>query len=777
MSGSNPRDNRVISAALDYRSREWTVLPLQPRTKRPIDNGWPQLRLSAAEIPGRFSGEENIGIALGAASHGLIDIDLDSPQTIALAAAFLPVTSARFGRASKRQSHWLYTVNAEVPYEKFQDLDGATLLEIRSSDHQTMVPPSTHPSGEAVTWDETGDPARVSGSELRLAAGQLAAAALLARHWPEVGGRNDTALALSGGLLRAGWPVDEVANFVRLVAETAGDEEAEDRERTARSTARQIDRDAETTGWPRLTRLLGADLVDRVRAWLVMPESHRGGSEKRKTSPATQIAALASNSELFHDSENKAYATITIGEHQETYALSSKGFSHWLSHEFYVAHRKAPTQQALKDALNVLQGEAIHAGPLQQVFVRLAGRDGRIYVDLGDAAWQAVEIDASGWRLAPGHGVKFIRPKGLRELPAPQPGGDLAVLRPFLNAADDRQFALLLGFIVASLRPTGPYPILVLNGEQGAAKTTAARVIKELVDPSKAAVRSAPREPRDLAIAAGNSWMLSYDNLSSLPPWLSDSLCQLSTGGGLATRELYTNDEEMIFEATRPVVLNGISALATRGDLLDRAIVVVLPPIADGARRTEAEFWSDLRSWQPQMLGALYDAVSCALANVESTHLAEKPRMADMVTWIVAAEPCLPIAPGTFLAAYTEGRDTADATVLDASPLAQALLKLVAAGEVTGTASELLTRLANVDLEASRSKSWPRDAARLGGQLRRLAPHLRRFGLEVEFVDSKGQRRAKRLIRILPVGLGAQSADDQSTESRSEPGAEDEKRF
>ncbi len=129
--------------------------------------------------------------------------------------------------------------------------------------------------------------------------------------------------------------------------------------------------------------------------------------------------------------------------------------------------------------------------------------------------------------------------------------------------------------------------MLVLHGEQGSAKSTLVRILRALIDPNTAALRAAPRDERDLVIAARNSWCLALDNLSHLPDWLSDALCRLATGSGFATRELYTDAEETIFAAQRPIVLNGIEELATRGDLLDRALLLYLPAIPEAQRHDE----------------------------------------------------------------------------------------------------------------------------------------------------------------------------------------------
>src|SRR5262249_19798470 len=153
----------------------------------------------------------------------------------------------------------------------------------------------------------------------------------------------------------------------------------------------------------------------------------------------------------------------------------------------------------------------------------------------------------------------------------------------FLNVAEaDRP--LIAAWLVAALRPTGPFPVLCLFGEQGSAKSTTARFLRALVDPSTAPVRAEPRDPRDLAIAAGNGWAVCLDNVSHLTPQLSDALCRLSTGGGFSTRMLYCDDEECIFQAQRPAIVNGIAEVAERPDLLDRSLMVCLPTIRERRR-------------------------------------------------------------------------------------------------------------------------------------------------------------------------------------------------
>jgi len=292
--------------------------------------------------------------------------------------------------------------------------------------------------------------------------------------------------------------------------------------------------------------------------------------------------------------------------------------------------------------------------------------------------------------------------------------------------------------------------VLVLQGEAGSAKSTAVRVLRELVDPNTAPLRSEPREVRDLMIAARNSWCIAFDNVSHLSWRLSDALCRLATGGGFSTRQLYTDADEILFNATRPLILNGIDAVVWRGDLLDRSLITYLPVIPDHRRKPEKRFWRRFKKAQPKLLGALLDAVSCALRRLESVDLPLLPRMADFAQWAVAAEEAFGWPEGTFLRAYDSNRGTADALSLEASPLATPLKELLAISSPwRGTAAELLRRIAKrAGPEATQQRNWPRNPQLLSIQLRRIAPELRASGLDVQFGEKTAGSSSQRLITI-----------------------------
>jgi hypothetical protein len=265
--------------------------------------------------------------------------------------------------------------------------------------------------------------------------------------------------------------------------------------------------------------------------------------------------------------------------------------------------------------------------------------------------------------------VRFRRPAGLLPLPVPERGGSIEALNSFLNLTSPNDFVLIVAWLLAALRSCGPYPLLAICGEQGSAKTVLSKLLKALIDPNAAPVRALSREQRELMIAANNSYLLAFDNLSGLPDWLSDALCRLATGGSFAVRQLYTDDEEVLFEASRPILLNGIEDVISRPDLGDRAIFLTLAPIPERNRRPEAELWREFETARPLILGALLDAVVHGLRRIDHVQLGPLPRMADFALWAAACETALWPAR-TFARAYAVNRRAAIESIIEADPLA-----------------------------------------------------------------------------------------------------------
>jgi hypothetical protein len=316
----------------------------------------------------------------------------------------------------------------------------------------------------------------------------------------------------------------------------------------------------------------------------------------------------------------------------------------------------------------------------------------------------------------------------------------------------DDEFVLTIAWLLAALRPSGPYPVKALAGEHGSAKSMRANFLRALVDPNSVPLRAPPRSEHDVFIAARNSHVLAYDNASGLPDWLSDTFCRLATGGGFSTRELYTDQDEVLFGSKRPIILNGIDDIATRPDLADRSIVQTLAAISDERRKLETELWADFERKRPRILGALLDAVSHGLKTLPDVVLDRKPRMADFAVWVTACEGAL-WKKGTFLAAYTGNIQEAVETVLENDQVAAVLRAYIdmTSDGFTGTAADLLKALNGVATEIQQqAKGWPKAPAVLGSRLRRIAPPLRKIGIDVAFEREK----RRRWMTIVPVRVG-----------------------
>jgi len=437
-------------------------------------------------------------------------------------------------------------------------------------------------------------------------------------------------------------------------------------------------------------------------------------------SQADKLIALALlHYRLVAGDDGRPYAVPVDGPALAIGLRGRAGLRGQLARLYYDTHRQAPGGTGLTDAMTVLEAQAERAEPAP-IGLRVArtGDGQSIAIDLGAPDGQAVIVGSGGWRLVDRSPVLFRRSALTGALPTPLRGGSLDGLRALLNV-DDARFRLLVAWLLAALVPDIPHPILALFGEQGTAKSTCARLLVDLVDPSPAPLRTPPRELRSWAAAAHASWIIALDNLSAIPPWFSDTLCKAVTGDGVVERALHTDDDLNILTFRRVVAMTSIDAGALAGDLAERLLPVELDPIPPEGRRSDAEIAALHDQARPAVFGALLDLLAQTLTALPTVELAELPRMADFARLLAALDAT---QGWDTRADYTAGAAETALAVLDYDPVAVAIRDAIGrAGAWHGTASALLDKLT----PDQPPKTWPRNPRALAGALKRLAPALR----------------------------------------------------
>ena len=480
--------------------------------------------------------------------------------------------------------------------------------------------------------------------------------------------------------------------------------------------------------------LLQHNLQD-LEGLLVAPPRPDETPQAKKEKQVETLLRLAAAAELLRTTEGLLYASVPVNGHHEVLGLGERGggLRKWLVKRYREERLDLPTPAVLSQVVEALIAQAQFDGRLCEVYTRKAYVDDTLYLDLANDRWQVVAIDAAGWRILDTSPVYFRRTHGMLPLPTPDQAGTAADLYTMLPVGPDTPEArLLVGWLFGTLQPEGAHAHLAVHGEQGSAKSTTTRMLRQTLDPNKAPTRSLPKEEKDLVLAASNGAIVGLENVSSLPTWMSDALCCLSTGAGLGTRQLYTDSDEIIFAAKRPVILNGIAEVCVRGDLLDRTLVVMLPAMETTARQQETALWTAFHANHPKALGALLSAASAALTAREALTFASLPRMADFAVWVEAAAPQLGMQRGDFLALLQTNREDATAIELDATPLSAVLQAYGRTNPITETPYKdllkMLSHAATVGGDKPLPKEWPRSPHGLAGALRRLAPALRTQG-------------------------------------------------
>ena len=442
-------------------------------------------------------------------------------------------------------------------------------------------------------------------------------------------------------------------------------------------------------------------------------------------------------------------------------ALTSSAYP-WLRRRMWDEEGRTAAGEALSTAVGTLAAKALANGDRRELHVRCAWHEGALYLQLRPG--RVAVVAADGWRIRDDNDagddlpVLFRQYQTARPLPDPEPVADpLAALDSFaalVNLGSARDRRLFLAYLPAVLLPHIPRPILLATGPMGAGKTTVHKLIKRTLDPT---APESIRLDRDILTKAAPAQVLLLDNSGPLADWQADSICRLVTGEGDAKRRLYTDDDTVVIELRRALLLNGINPPSDRPDVLDRVLALELARIADTERLPERELWATAAREQGRWLGALCTLLARALALLPTLTFPTLPRLADWGEYAGAVyaaagweeRGCRGVA--LFLRDWGGNVAVQQQAAIDGSATGQTILALMERHErYGGSPSELhaaLTQEAEgLRLDVRKDETWPKSSRKLWARIKEVLPVLEALGVAVTY-DRRAQARTIALHR------------------------------
>lgn len=447
------------------------------------------------------------------------------------------------------------------------------------------------------------------------------------------------------------------------------------------------------------------------------------GDKKKKSQSEVVLELASKHLILFHDKNKEPFCFLD----NEAVPLRSKKIRNWLAMLYYQTTGKGLNSDSLGQVLNVLEAVAVFQSPEIELWNRIAKYDGAFWYDLGNG--KVVKVAAGGWEIIASP-ILFRRYTHQQAQVKPVPGGDPWRIFKFLNVPQSNRL-LVLVYIISCFVPDYPHPIFYPHGAQGSGKTCLCNLIKKLIDPSSVEAIISPRDVSQLIQMVAHHHICLFDNISALPGWMSDILAQACTGGGFSKRQLYTDDDDIIYQVKRCIGLNGINLLISKPDLMDRAILLTLERIEPSRRIEEVILWQKFDEEKPHILGGIFDTLAKTMVlypNVKPSYL---HRMADFTRWGVAIAEALGDLGEDFLRAYTGNIEAQSEEVVQGNTLAQAVLTFMNdKTEWNGFIKDIFTVLSEIANPPKYDKTFPGDHKNLRRHLERIKTTLLEFGIK-----------------------------------------------
>ena len=651
--------------------------------------------------------DANVAVATGTKS-GFWALDVDGEegeQTLRdLEQAHGPLPDTIESKTGGGGRHLLFVMAGVPVRNKVRFAPG---LDTRSDGGMIVVDPSTHVSGNEYAWEASSHPEDV---DIRAAPAWLIdlvtqdpskrdgkQAEPVADRIPE-GKRNAALTSLAGSMRHRGMTEDEILIALRGV----------NRNRCE----------------PPLDEDELATIAKSVAGY--EPAETDGGHDRRSAPDRLTDYALDDSDSLFVDQHGEPHALLD----GQPLALTGRCYR-WLRNLMWQNEQRSATREGLSQAAGTLGAMALATGDVRELHVRSAWHDEGLFVEL--AKGRVVRIDAQGWRMVENPPVLFRRFVNLKPLPDPVRGGDIDTLVDRMPLKSERYRRLVTAYIVTGLLPQISRPMLLTTGGQGGGKTTLNRIIKCTVDPTTP--ETIRLDPRETLQKASHCAVVLLDNCSYLRDSAIDTLCRLVTGEGDSKRKLYSDDDDIIYEMRRLILLNAINSPADRPDFLDRCLCVDLERISPDERIPERKLWAAFNAGHPQWLGAMFDLLGRAISLHDTLDLPSLPRLADWGEWAASVYEATDWGAETFMSDWKENVAAQHEAVLEGSLLLQVVLWFMDGRDRwQGAPNELLGKLQleadDRNLDIARDKTFPKTPDWLWRRMKELLPALSAHGVE-----------------------------------------------
>ncbi|MBL8768748.1 MAG: DUF3854 domain-containing protein [Planctomycetes bacterium] len=482
---------------------------------------------------------------------------------------------------------------------------------------------------------------------------------------------------------------------------------------------------------------------------------------------AERLVQFAANDELFQDERGVAHAAVVLRGVRRIVRLGTEDYRRVLAGRCFDTLGKVPSREATLSAIRVLESKVLPDGLRRPLHNRFAESDGAIWIDLADERNRAVRIDSKGWAVVEPP-ILFRRLGHQRSLPTPARDGDIELLRRFVRLASPNDWPLLRAYVVNAAHPTVPLPILCLHGGKGTTKSTAAELIRALLDPSIARHLEMADRLAELAQQLDHHAVPVFDNVSSLPQSIGDLLCKAATGGTFSKRQLFTDDDDCFFNLKCSPILTSIVLPTRQTDLLDRIIDFEFTEVPPRERRERAALMEEFEALKPRIFGGILDLLVGALAIHPTLPEFDLPRMADFARWAAAVNVAAGGTERELLENLQRNVAVREGHVLDCEPLLHAIIGLVddSGGHWRGTATQLLETLYRRDGRRSGNQGLPRNINALSRQLREFKQTLAALGVEIAFSASHHNGRPIELTKLVSRSNASESSRIAEVENR-----------